>query len=255
METKNIWKKLAEVQSILDAPKNQYNSFGKYNYRSCEDILAAAKPLCIEKGLVLTIYDEIVLVGERYYVEATATIIEISTGNKHFVKAKAREPLTKKGMDEPQITGTASSYSRKYALNGLFAIDDTKDADTNEYKAKQKIGNEISKIEDEKKKLEDEKKKLEDEKVKATAELEKLKEEKEALNNPIEEKQLKRINILIKDLGIDTKDIEQKKLMYDWLEIESLKTISAKRAAALIIKLQKAIDIKKQKQMEVTNNE
>ncbi len=126
----NVYERLATVQAILKAPKNQYNSFGKYNYRSCEDILEAAKPLCIDNGLVLTISDEIKSVGGRNYVEATATVIDIKTGEKHSVTGSAREAIDKKGMDDSQITGSTSSYARKYALNGLFSIDDTKDADT-----------------------------------------------------------------------------------------------------------------------------
>lgn len=127
----NVYQKLAIVQKNLNAPKGQYNKFGNYNYRSCEDIIEAVKPLCIENGLTLTISDQIKQVGERYYVEATATIYD-AEGNKHSATASAREPNNKKGMDESQITGAASSYARKYALNGLFAIDDNKDADTNE---------------------------------------------------------------------------------------------------------------------------
>ncbi len=126
----NVYERLATVQAILKAPKNQFNSFGKYNYRSCEDILEAAKPLCIDNGLVLTISDEIKSIGGRNYVEATATVIDIKTGEKHSVTGSAREAIDKKGMDDSQITGSTSSYARKYALNGLFSIDDTKDADT-----------------------------------------------------------------------------------------------------------------------------
>jgi len=120
-------KQVAKIQRELKAPKNQYNSFGKYNYRSCEDILEGAKSHLGE--LVLTISDDVVLVGDRIYVKATATI----TNGKESLSnsALAREALTKKGMDDSQITGTASSYARKYALNGLFCIDDSKDADHN----------------------------------------------------------------------------------------------------------------------------
>ena len=130
----NINEKLAKVQGELKAPKNQYNSFGKYNYRSAEDILSAAKPLCIASGLLLTLSDEITEIGGRIYVKATATVRDTETDSEPVtVTASAREPAEKKGMDDSQITGTASSYARKYALNGLFAIDDTKDADTDEY--------------------------------------------------------------------------------------------------------------------------
>ena len=117
---------LTRIQLLLKAPKNQYNKFGNYNYRSCEDILEAVKPLL--EGATLTITDDIVVIGQRYYVKATATF---TLGDKIIsVTAFAREEETKKGMDASQITGSASSYARKYALNGLFLIDDTKDADT-----------------------------------------------------------------------------------------------------------------------------
>ena len=131
----NALEKLGAVQKILKAPKNQFNSFGKYNYRSCEDILEAAKPLCIENGLVLTISDDVVEVGGRIYIKATATVY--STEDKTdcvSVHALAREADEKRGMDSAQVTGSTSSYARKYALNGLFSIDDTKDADaTNDH--------------------------------------------------------------------------------------------------------------------------
>lgn len=119
---------LAQIQSELKAPKGQRNTFGKYNYRSCEDILEAVKPLLQERGLVILITDDIVQIGERYYVRATATIYD-SEGSYISNSALAREELKRSGMDASQITGATSSYARKYALNGLFAIDDTKDAD------------------------------------------------------------------------------------------------------------------------------
>ena len=124
-------KNLIDIQSKLKAPKGQYNSFGKYRYRSCEDILEAVKPLLRDAGCTLTITDDIITVQNRIYVKATATIKD-AEGNAESVTAFAREPEGKKGMDESQVTGTASSYARKYALNGLFLIDDTKDADTDE---------------------------------------------------------------------------------------------------------------------------
>lgn len=120
-------KKLVAVQAALKAPKGQFNKFGGYKYRSCEDILEAVKPLLLEQGLQLTITDEPVEVGGRVYIKATATVTDGS--ETATVSGYAREAETKKGMDESQITGTASSYARKYALNGLFLIDDTKDAD------------------------------------------------------------------------------------------------------------------------------
>ena len=127
-----LYKKVQEIQAHLKVPKNLYNSFGKYKYRNAEGICEAVKPLLAEHGLILTLSDEIVAVGERYYVKATATICS-DANEKLSVNAFARESFDKKGMDDSQITGTASSYARKYALNGLFLLDDTKDADTDEY--------------------------------------------------------------------------------------------------------------------------
>lgn len=125
-------KKLIEIQSELKAPKNQRNTFGNYNYRSAEDILEAVKPLLLKHECTMTISDTIVEVGGRVYVKATATFLE--GDNITEVSAFAREEETKKGMDAAQITGSASSYARKYALNGLFLIDDTKDPDaTNDH--------------------------------------------------------------------------------------------------------------------------
>ena len=126
---------LMKIQSELKAPKGNYNKFGKYSYRSCEDILEAVKPICKKYDSVLVISDKPILIGERYYIEATVTLR--TPRNIFEVKAYAREEDTKKGMDASQITGTASSYARKYALNGLFCIDDTKDADSNELKEQQ----------------------------------------------------------------------------------------------------------------------
>lgn len=126
----NVYEKLMTVQTKLRAPKGQYNSFGKYSYRSCEDILEALKPLLGEVGAIVNVTDEIKLIGDRYYVEATASFIDTETGERMIAKASAREAEAKKGMDDSQVTGSVSSYARKYALNGLFAIDDNKDADS-----------------------------------------------------------------------------------------------------------------------------
>lgn len=129
----DFYSRLADIQARLNAPKNQYNSFGKYKYRSCEDILEGVKPLL--NGLFLSISDEIVLIGDRYYVRSTATITDGT--NSHSASAMAREEENKKGMDSAQVTGATSSYARKYCLNGLFGIDDAKDADTDEHKQQQ----------------------------------------------------------------------------------------------------------------------
>lgn len=129
----NIYEKLNKIQTELKAPKGQYNDFGKYKYRSCEDILEAIKPFLTETKMVLTINDEIVFIGNRFYVKATAVLTDCENENSFIHNtAFAREDDSKKGMDGSQITGSSSSYARKYALNGLFAIDDTKDADTDE---------------------------------------------------------------------------------------------------------------------------
>lgn len=126
-------EKLINIQNKLNAPKNQKNTFGGYNYRSAEDILEAVKPLLFEEKCVLLLNDDIVLVGDRYYVKATATLLDTDGKQLAQTTAFARESLVKKGQDDSQITGTASSYARKYALNALFCIDDAKDADTDEY--------------------------------------------------------------------------------------------------------------------------
>ena len=123
-------EKLMKVQKELKAPKNQRNNFGGYNYRSCEDIFEAVKPLLEQYGLVLTVSDTMELVGERYYIKATAELYDVETCKSITNTAYAREEETKKGMDGSQITGASSSYARKYALNGLFLIDDVKDSDT-----------------------------------------------------------------------------------------------------------------------------
>lgn len=130
----HIYGKLMMIQQELKAPKGQYNSFAKYNYRSCEDILEAVKPLCIKNNATLLLNDAVQEVSGRFYVVATATLVDTESGDSVSVTAYAREPQDKKGMDDSQITGMASSYARKYALNGLFCIDDTKDADTDEAK-------------------------------------------------------------------------------------------------------------------------
>lgn len=130
-ENKQNWQILAQVQQELKAPKGQYNSFGKYKFRSAEDILESAKPVLAKYDATITLSDNLELVGERYYIKATATFW---TGAMPIqVTAYARESFDKKGMDDSQITGTASSYARKYALGGLLLLDDTKDADTEEY--------------------------------------------------------------------------------------------------------------------------
>jgi len=138
---------LSIIQIELKAPKGQFNSFGKYKYRSCEDIVEAVKPVLRKYNFALIITDDIVLIGERYYVKATA---KISNGTiTYSATAFAREEETRKGMDGSQVTGSASSYARKYALNGLFAIDDTKDADSSEPQKKETLQKETLPVVDE----------------------------------------------------------------------------------------------------------
>ena len=125
----DVFRKLLAVQSELKAPKGQYNSFGKYKYRSCEDIREAVKPILTKVNAVVLLNDEIVEVSGRFYVKATARFLDCEEGGFVETNAFAREDESKKGMDGAQVTGATSSYARKYALNGLLAIDDTKDAD------------------------------------------------------------------------------------------------------------------------------
>ena len=134
-----IYKKLSGIQCELVATKGQYNNFGKYSYRSCEDILEAVKPLLDKYDVAIVIKDDIALVGDRFYVKATATLIDSDTGETVEASAFARESADKKGMDSSQVTGATSSYARKYALNGLFAIDDNKDADATNTHGKETI--------------------------------------------------------------------------------------------------------------------
>ena len=128
-----INEKLMRIQTQIKAPKNLYNSFGKYNYRNAEGICEAVKPFLEKENVSLILVDDMVAIGNRYYLKATARLLDTENNESIEVSAFAREPEQKKGMDESQITGTASSYARKYALNGLFLLDDTKDADTDEY--------------------------------------------------------------------------------------------------------------------------
>lgn len=142
--TMGFIQKLQKIQEELKAPKNQFNKFGNYSYRSCEDIYNAVKPLLAKYGLALTVTDELVLIGDRYYVKATAILQESAV---LYIKnvAYAREEETKKGMDGSQITGASSSYARKYALNGLFLIDDVRDSDVTNTHGKDYVNDEVSK--------------------------------------------------------------------------------------------------------------
>ena len=129
-----IHKKLQRIQAELKVPKSKYSDFGKYNYRSLEDIYEAAKPLLDREGLILTVNDEIIMLGNRFYIKATAVLKDIESEGSFCTTAYAREEESKPKMDAAQITGSTSSYARKYALNSLLLLDDSKDADTDEYK-------------------------------------------------------------------------------------------------------------------------
>lgn len=130
----NIYEKLLYIQNELKCSKNQFNKFGNYKYRNAEDILEAVKPICLKYKAVINVYDTIKQVGDRYYVEANAVITDVEKPAEYIEnKASAREEESKKGMDSSQVTGATSSYARKYALNGLLCIDDTKDTDGEEY--------------------------------------------------------------------------------------------------------------------------
>lgn len=124
-----IYEKLAAIQSELNVPKSQYNKFGNYNYRKAEDILDAVKPVARKHGCAVTCTDAVVIIGDRYYIKATATLTDFQTGGSVSTEAFAREEFEKKGMDGSQVTGASSSYARKYALGGLFCLDDNQDSD------------------------------------------------------------------------------------------------------------------------------
>ena len=146
----SITEKLLKIQTELKVPKKNYNSFSKYYYRSCEDILDAVKPLCKKNNVVLTLTDEICTVQERFYISATATVTDVETGENYSTTAYAREEENQKGKDGSQITGTASSYARKYALCGLFCIDDGRDPDSDGGEASKPTNKPASKPTDDK---------------------------------------------------------------------------------------------------------
>ena len=203
--------KLMRIQAKLKAPKGQRNTFGNYNYRSCEDILEAVKPLLAEEGCTLTLSDEIELIGDRYYIKATATLK--SDKEEIQVSAYAREEQAKKGMDSAQVTGATSSYARKYALNGLFCIDDNKDPDTDEYTKQKKKAQESAKAEE-----------------KITAEMEK---------NAIElasDREVKTFMDMCEKLGVDFKQIGKQ------AGATSLKAMTKEQYAKAIIILKEIQD-------------
>lgn len=142
----SLIEKLSKIQREMKAPKNLYNSFGNYKYRNAEGILEAFKPFEEKYGVALILSDDIDLIGDRTYVRATATLYDLDDGTAIFSSASAREQDSKKGMDEAQVTGAVSSYARKYALNGLFLLDDTKDPDTDEARKESDARSERDKV-------------------------------------------------------------------------------------------------------------
>lgn len=183
----NIYEKLSNIQAQAKVNKNQFNKFGGYSYRSAEDILEAVKPICKANGCVLTLSDEIISMDGRFYVKATAELTDFEDTETIKVTAYAREEETKKGMDSSQITGSCSSYARKYALNGLFNLDDSKDADTDAYTEAQ---NKAKKAEAEQKIM-----------------------AQEQADKPISSMELKKLEKLIKDKeGTDPYDVRVRKI-------------------------------------------
>lgn len=142
----SLIEKLSKIQMEMKAPKNLYNSFGNYKYRNAEGILEAFKPFEEKYGVALILRDDIDLIGDRTYVRATVTLYDLDDGTAIFSSASAREQDSKKGMDEAQVTGAVSSYARKYALNGLFLLDDTKDPDTDEARKESDARSERDKV-------------------------------------------------------------------------------------------------------------
>lgn len=208
---KNVLKKLFNIQQELKVPKNQKNTFGNYNFRSCEDIMEASKPICSKYNCLLLCSDVIVFVGNRYYVQATATLYDLDSEESIEVTAYAREEETKKGMDASQITGASSSYARKYALNGLLQLDDNKDPDTNEYSKQQN-------------------------KVNTTSQ-----KQNNTSNQHIEmitEEQVKLLHVLFSKLP---KGEEEKKKLYTKAKITSSKELTKKNATVMIDYLKKLI--------------
>lgn len=219
----SVYEKLMQVQSELKAPKNQYNSFGKYNYRSCEDILEGVKPLLKKVKATLTISDEIVQVADRIYVKAIATFTDIEDGSTITNSAYAREATDKKGMDESQVTGATSSYARKYCLNGLLCIDDTKDADTDENKNEKTARAEKAKKEEKTTKVKQdspEEAKLNDE-MRANVDPDLLPDP-----NRKPEDRAKRIKKEIERTGLDETKLLDNAKVDEWVKITDAKYVS-----------------------------
>lgn len=215
MKSMNVYEKLLVVQKKLNAPKSKFNKFGGYNYRSCEDILDGVKPLLVEVQATLFLTDDVVQIAERIYVKTTAKFVDIESGEFVENTAFAREPLVMKGMADSQITGASSTYARKYALNGLFCIDDTVDEDTSETS------------DDERKKLEQAKKQADKEaldKQKAQKQ-EQVKNEQDAQKTD-EQKNIEMINSVDPRL-LPTEDDVMSKAQYDFL-MEQIERTGAK---------------------------
>lgn len=206
---KNVLNKLFKIQQELKVPKNQKNSFGNYNYRSCEDIMEASKPILQKYNCLLTCSDKLEHIGVRYYVSAIASLYDLDSDELISITAYAREEEIKKGMDASQITGASSSYARKYALNGLLQLDDNKDADTDEYKRQQ------SKDKQEKTSTEEEKQSVE----------------------MITKEQVKLLHVLLDKLNND----EAKQKLYEKFKIKSSKELTKKNATTMIDFLKKKV--------------
>jgi len=219
----NVYGKLLSVQNELKAPKNQYNSFGKYNYRSCEDILEGVKPLLDKHKATLFISDSLEMIGTRFYVKAVARFVDTESGECVESSAYAREEEVKKGMDSSQVTGATSSYARKYALNGLFLIDDNKDADTDAYQEQQKAGSSNKKDE----------KKEEFQGMNPPDDVELPKE-----NAPISKEQLDKIHSEMERTGVSIAQITK------LAKVEKLEDMTSVTAYAIINKLAKTGDRK-----------
>lgn len=200
---------LNKIQTELKAPKNLYNSFGKYKYRNFEGICEAVKPLLAQTGTTLVVTDSMENIGDRYYIKAKAVLTSVEDGSEVVAEALAREPIAKKGMDEAQITGATSSYARKYCLNGLFLLDDTKDPDTDE-----------SRIESEARSKKDKPSKVDREPTVIATE--------ENKNNPAKEEQLKQIEALCKEDGVPAQFVAN---MYN---IKSLDDLTVSQAYSVI---------------------
>ena len=226
----SILSKLLEIQTKLKAPKEKYNKFGEYNYRSLEGIMEAIKPFESTLSCILTLNDEIVRIGESNYIEASATLTDVETGESITTKAYARESEEKKKLDASQLTGVASSYARKYACNGLLALDDTKDADTDEFnKESQSRSNNSKKNTDDKKEIENSLNGFQNTLDKIGAEQ----------NKPVSDKTLSDLTMLLFEIQ------QPEKAVCDAYKINDIKELTERQAQYVINKCKRAKEEKK----------